>query len=159
MHKIEIAKLSWKKFGEIILQMAKEIQLDFDFNVIVGIGKSGTIPASILSKILKINEFYSIIVSHYDDEKPPKKVYKKPQIMFSSLGSIKGKKVLVVDDFVHTGATLKMVLQKVVDAGAKEVKSAVVGLRSNTSFRPEYFGMIFKGCLWFPWDAPLHKSL
>lgn len=158
MQKIEIAKLSWKKFGEIVLQIAKEIQLDFDVNVIVGVGKSGIIPASILAKKLKINEFYSIIVSLYDEEKPPTKLYLRPQIMFSSLGSLEGKKVLVVDDFVHTGATLKMVLEKVFNAGAKEVRSAVVGLRLNAAYRPEYYGVSFKGCLWFPWDVPLHKS-
>jgi len=158
IQKIEIAKLSWKKFGEITLRMAKEIQLAFDLDVIVGVGKSGIIPASILAKRLKINEFYSIIVSLYNEEKPPRKLYQRPQIMFSSLGSLEGKKVLVVDDFVHTGATLKMVLQKVVNAGTKEVRSAVVGLRLNASYRPEYFGMTFKGCLWFPWDVPRHNS-
>ena len=124
MQKTEIVKLSWKKFGEIILRMTKEIQVDFELNVIVGVGKSGIIPASILAKRLGIIEFYSIVVSLYNEEKPPRKLYQEPQIMFSSLGSLEGKKVLVVDDFAHTGATLKKVLQKVANAGAKEVISA-----------------------------------
>jgi hypoxanthine phosphoribosyltransferase len=158
MQKREIAKLSWEKFGEIILQMAKEIQLAFDLTVIVGIGKSGIIPASILAKRLNIDEFYSIIVRFYNEEKPPRKLYQKPQIMFSSIDSLEGKNVLVVDDFVHTGATLKMVLEKVANVGAKEVRSAVVGLRLDASYRPDYFGMTFKGCLWFPWDVPVHNS-
>lgn len=158
MQKREIAKLSWEKFGEIILQMAKEIQLAFDLTVIVGIGKSGIIPASILAKRLNIDEFYSIIVRFYNEEKPPRKLYQRPQIMFSSVDSLEGKNVLVVDDFVHTGATLKMVLEKVANVGAKEVRSAVVGLRLDASYRPDYFGMTFKGCLWFPWDVPVHNS-
>jgi len=138
--------------------MANEIQLAFDLNVIVGIGKSGIIPASILAKRLKINAFYSIIVSLYNEEKPPRKLYQNPKILFSSLDSLEGKKVLVVDDFVHTGATLQMVLHKVANSGAKEVQSAVVGLRLDASYRPEYFGMTFKGCLWFPWDVRHHNS-
>ncbi|MCK5402763.1 hypothetical protein KAI60_01495 [Candidatus Bathyarchaeota archaeon] len=158
MQKKDIVQLSWKRFGEIILQMAKEIQFNFDLNVIIGVGKSGIIPAAILAKKLKINEFYSIVVSLYNEEKPPRKLYQKPQIMFSNLGSLKGKNVLVVDDFVNTGATLKMVLQKVNNAGAKDVMSAVVGLRRDASYQPEYFGMVFKGCLWFPWDVSPHKS-
>lgn len=156
MHNTEIAKLSWEKFGQIILRMAKEIQADFKFTAIVGIGKSGIIPASILAKRLKITAFYSIIVSLYNEEKPPRKLYQQPQILFSSLESLDGKNVLVVDDFVNTGATLKMVLQQVANVGAKEVRSAVVGLRLNASYRPDYFGLTFKGCLWFPWDVPLH---
>lgn len=156
MHNTEISKLSWEKFGQIILRMAKEIQADFKFTAIVGIGKSGIIPASILAKRLKITAFYSIIVSLYNEEKPPRKLYQHPQILFSSLESLEGKNVLVVDDFVNTGATLKMVLQQVANVGAKEVRSAVVGLRLNASYRPEYFGLTFKGCLWFPWDVPLH---
>ncbi|MHA2313671.1 MAG: phosphoribosyltransferase [Candidatus Hermodarchaeia archaeon] len=158
MHNTEIAKLSWEKFGQIILQMAKEIQTDFKFTVIVGIGKSGNIPASILAKRLKINAFYSIIVSLYNEEKPPRQIYQQPQILFSSIEALKGKNVLIVDDFVNTGATLKMVLQQVANVGAKEVRSAVVGLRLDASYKPEYFGMTFKGCLWFPWDIPPHTS-
>jgi xanthine phosphoribosyltransferase len=158
VHNTKIEKLSWEKFGQIILRLAKEIQEDFKFTVIVGVGKSGMIPASILAKRLKITAFYSMIVSLYNEEKPPRKLYQQPQILFSSVESLAGKNVLIVDDFVNTGATLKMVLHQVANAGAKDVRSAVVGLRHSASYRPEYFGMTFKGCLWFPWDTLNHTS-
>jgi xanthine phosphoribosyltransferase len=157
MEKREIEKLSWKQFGEILLRLANEIQLTFDLDVIIGVGKSGIIPASILAKRMNVDEFYSIIVQLYNEEKPPRKLYQRPHIIFSSISSLDGKKVLIVDDFVNTGATLKMVLQKATDAGAKEVRTAVVGLRFDAIYKPDYSGMSFKGCLWFPWDVPLQN--
>ena len=153
MQKREIEKLNWTQFGEIILQLAKEINSTFKFNVIIGVGKSGNIPATILAKRMKIEEFYSLIVSLYNEEKPPRKLYHKPRILFSSLGSLEGKKVLIVDDFVNTGATLKTVVQQVIKAGAKEVRTAVIGLKLDAAHTPDYYGMKFKGCLWFPWDT------
>ena len=159
MQNTEIVKLSWKQFGQIISRMEKEIHASFNLNVIVGVGKSGIIPAAILAKRLGIIEVYSIVVSLYNEEKPPQRLYQGPQIMFSNLGSLEDKKVLVVDDFVHTGATLKKVLQKVSNVGAEEVRSAVVGLRLNASYSPDYCGMTFKGCIWFPWDSSFHKNL
>ena len=155
MQKREIEKLSWEQFGDILLRLANKIQFAFESNVIIGVGKSGNIPASILAKKLNINEFYSLIVQLYNNEKPPQKLYQRPQIMSSNIGSLEGKKVLIVDDFVNTGATLKTVLEKVFNAGAKEVKTAVVGLKLDATYKPDYYGMIFKGCLWFPWDTPL----
>ena len=152
MENIKISKMAWNEFGDIILRMAKEIQADYELDVIVGIGKSGTIPASIIAKKLGILEFYSIVVSLYGEGKPPKMLHQTPCVKFDNIRSLEGKKVLVVDDFVHTGATLKKVIRKITHAGAKEVRTAVVGFRLDASYSPEYVGTTFEGCLRFPWD-------
>lgn len=152
MENIKISKMTWNEFGDIILRLAKEIQADYELDVIVGIGKSGTIPASILAEKLGVLEFYSIVVSLYDNRKPPKMIYDEPSVKFDNIRTLEGKKVLIVDDFVHTGATLEKVMGKVTHAGAKEVRAAVVGFRSDASYSPEYIGTTFEGCLRFPWD-------
>ena len=97
-------------------------------------------------------------MSLYDDGKPPKRIYLEPQVMFSSISSLKSKNVLVVDDFIHTGDTLKKVIDKVYLAGAKEVRSAVVGFRINALYSPEYVGTTFKDCLRFPWDIAQEET-
>jgi xanthine phosphoribosyltransferase len=153
MDRIKIAQLTWDEFGAIVLQMAEEIQADYGLDAIVGIGKSGIIPAAILAKRLGVPEFHSIVVSLYNEGKPPLKMYRTPRIKFNSVRSLEGKKVLVVDDFIHTGATLETVIEKVSQAGADEVRTAVVGLKLDTSNPPDFIGTTFNGCLRFPWDT------
>lgn len=151
---VRISRLSWSEFGNIVMVMSKAISAKFDPDVVVGIGRSGLIPASILVKKLGTSEFYTIIMSLYSEGKPPHRLGKEPNVLFDNVGSLTTKKVLVVDDFARTGDTIKKVMKRIFDSDAKEVRSAVVGLRQDSSYKPDFFGTKFEGCLIFPWDSP-----
>lgn len=150
-----ITRLNWSEFGKIVMTMAKDIGEKYDPDVIIGIGRSGLIPASILVKKLGTSEFYTIIMSLYSEGKPPHRLDEEPRVLFDNIGSLNGKKVLVTDDFARTGDTIKKVTGRVLAKEAKEVKSAVVGLRQDASYKPDFVGTAFEGCLIFPWDSPL----
>ena len=152
---VKITRLNWDEFGNIVMAMAKEVSEKFKPNVIIGIGRSGLIPASILVKILGTSEFYTIITSLYSEGKPPHRLGKEPNVLFENVGSLSGKKVLIVDDFARTGDTINSVIKRIIESNAKEVKSAVVGLRQDSSYKPDFIGTIFEGCLVFPWDSPI----
>ena len=149
-----ITRLNWSEFGKIVMTMAKYIGEKYDPDVIIGIGRSGLIPASILVKKLGTSEFYTIIMSLYSEGKPPHRLDEEPRVLFDNIGSLTGKKVLVIDDFARTGDTIKKVTGIVREREAKEVKSAVVGLRQDASYKPGFVGTTFEGCLIFPWDSP-----
>lgn len=149
-----ITRLNWSEFGKIVMTMAKDIGEKYDPDVIIGIGRSGLIPASILVKKLGTSEFYTIIMSLYSEGKPPHRLGEEPRVLFDNIGSLTGKKVLVIDDFARTGDTIKKVTGRVREREAKEVKSAVVGLRQDASYKPDFVGTTFEGCLIFPWDSP-----
>jgi hypoxanthine phosphoribosyltransferase len=150
---IEITKLGWSEFGNIVMDMAKNVSEDYNPDVVVGIGRSGLIPASIIVKQLRTSEFYTIIMSLYSEGKPPHRLGKEPSVLFDNVGKLTGKKVLVVDDFARTGDTIKNVITRIFKNEAKEVKSAVVGLRQDSPYKPDFVGTNFKGCLIFPWDS------
>lgn len=150
----EITRLNWDEFGNIVMSMAKNVIGKFKPDVIIGVGRSGLIPASILVKILGISEFYTIIMRLYSEGKPPHRLGKDPSILFDNVGSLTGKKVLIVDDFARTGDTIKTVKKRISESKSDEVKSAVVGLRRDSSYKPDFIGTIFEGCLIFPWDSP-----
>lgn len=151
----KITRLNWDEFGNIVMVMAKDVIEKYDPEVIIGIGRSGLIPASILVKILGAIEFYTIIMSLYSEGKPPHRLGKEPNVLFENVGSLSGKKVLIVDDFARTGDTINSVIKRIIESNAKEVKSAVVGLRQDSSYKPDFIGTIFEGCLVFPWDSPI----
>ena len=58
--------------------------------------------------------------------------------------------VLLIDDICDTGRTLKAVVQALLDAGACEVRSAVLIKRvlTDETYEPDYVGFRFEGADW-----------
>lgn len=149
---MSLLRIDWARFIELVTEVAEKVRLEYGVDVVVGVGKSGLIPAAIVARKLGVAEFYSVSVRFYDDGKPPKKILGRPRITYQSVGDLSGKRVLVVDDFSRSGLTLFKVKKLLVGKGAEEVKTAVVVLRGDTKTEPDYYGVRFKGCVIFPWD-------
>lgn len=64
---------------------------------------------------------------------------------------ISAKKVLVVDDFINTGKTMKKTLSYVV---AEETKTCALLMLQNSEFVPDYLGEYVPENIWviFPWN-------
>jgi len=147
-----LEKLSWDRFGGLATDLAERIRREYEVDAVVGVGKSGAIPAAVIAKILGVAEFYLVSVEFYGEGKPPRKLLEKPEVVHSSLGDLRGKRILVVDDFARTGSTLKSVLSILREKGVYEVRVAVIALREDAKMKPDYYAMEFKGCVIFPWD-------
>lgn len=152
VHKVSLERLSWERFGSLAIDLAEKIGREYAANVVVGVGKSGVIPAAIIAKVLGVAEFYSVTVKFYDEGKPPERLLEEPEIVYHNVGDLRGKRVLVVDDFFRTGSTLDSVLKVMREKGADEVRVAVIALREDAKTRPDYYAMKFKDCVMFPWD-------
>jgi hypoxanthine phosphoribosyltransferase len=149
---MSLESIDWDKFYELVSKLAENVRENYKVDAIVGIARSGAIPAAILAKIFNINKFYTVRVSFYDEEKPPVRIFREPKILNSNLGNLSGMNVLIVDDFIHTGSTLEVVKKESRLRGAKEVRAAIVAVREDVKTKPEYYAMIFSGCVLFPWD-------
>lgn len=150
---MSIDSLDWNRFGGLVLELYRQIEGAYKVDVIVGVGKSGLIPAAILAKKLGVDEYHAITVKFYDEGKPPQRLFEEPRISHIEIGSMGGKNVLVVDDFAHTGSTLRKVVNALKERGATDVRSAVVALRKDAKLMPNYYAMKFTGCVIFPWDT------
>jgi len=150
---LSLMKIDWNKFDELVTEVAERVRSEYEVDVVVGVGRSGLIPAAIVARRLGVAEFYSVGVRFYDDGKPPKRLMEKPEIIHHDVGDLKGKRVLVVDDFSRTGATLNGVMKVLKKKGAKEVKTVVVVLREDAAMKPDYYAIRFSGCVAFPWDT------
>jgi hypoxanthine phosphoribosyltransferase len=153
---VVLKRISWNEFGKIVSDLSKKIESEDCFDVIVGVGGSGSIPASILVKLLRVEYFFTIKIQFYDEDKPPKKIYDRPRISSQNLPNLERKRVLIVDDFTRSGSTMNAALKAIRSKDAEEVKSAVIAVRKDARIKPDYFGMVFDDCVIFPWDLEQH---
>jgi len=149
---MKLKRISWSELTSILKAMAMKLK-DHEIDAVIGVGVSGLVPAIMLRKLLGVDEFYVITVKHYSDEKPPKMIARHPiLIQTPDISVIRGKRVLVVDDFTNTGETLKLVKEFLVKSGALEVITAVVVKRGSRA-DVDVYGVQVDYCVLFPWES------
>ena len=74
---------------------------------------------------------------------------RKPKISSDIKIDIFNKKILVVDDTIHTGATLDVALKYLIDKGVSEINIATLAYISER--KPDFF-ILPKGNYCFPWS-------
>lgn len=105
-------------------------------DLIVGVARGGLIPAGAIGYAIGVKAMGAINVEFYTDigqtlEEP---IILSPQL---DTDSLKGKKVLVVDDVADSGKTLDLVVNLLKET-ADEVRSAVIYTKPKTIFEPDF---------------------
>ena len=143
--------VSWHRTYQWARQLAIKIRATgFKPEVIVAIARGGYVPARILCDFLNIYKLASIRIVHYGAGGRKKKSAK----LASPLNvDVRGLRVLVVDDLIDTGLTLRIALEHIRSCGAAEVKSATLLYKKTADSEPDYY--IRKVIKWrwiiFPW--------
>ncbi|MEO5305052.1 MULTISPECIES: phosphoribosyltransferase [Corynebacterium] len=133
----ERENLTWEVFGEASRSLSQEIVDSGWFpDLIVGVARGGLIPAGAIGYAIGVKEMGAINVEFYTDigETLPEPILLNPQL---DTDSLKGKKVLVVDDVADSGKTLDLVVN-LLEQTASEVKSAVIYTKPTTIFEPDF---------------------
>ncbi len=123
--------VNWDYVDELCKRVAIDILRDrFSPDVIVALAKGGWFVGSILSDYLG-SELASLDV-------------RKGQ-------RIEGERVLVVDDFINTGSTMKKALEFI---HARDVRTAALLMLEDSEFIPHYLGEYMLNYAWviFPWN-------
>ncbi len=123
--------VSWDYVDRLCKRIAVDVLKDgFEPDLIVALAKGGWFVGSILSDYLG-SELVSLDI-------------RKGQ-------RIEGGKVLVVDDFINTGSTMRKALQLV---HAKDVRTASLLMLEDSDFIPNYLGEYMLNYAWviFPWN-------
>mgnify|MGYP000927615541 FL=1 len=144
--------LTWNDFAVMSRELAQKIA-DSGFNpeVLIGVARGGMIPAGALTYSLGVKLTDAINVEFYTDVEAtlPDPVLLAPML---DIDSIRGKRVLVVDDVVDSGRTLALVLELLTKFGA-EVRSAVIYEKPTTSVKPDFVWKSTSKWIVFPWSA------
>lgn len=140
-------EIGWAAFGELARVFAGRIMLKYRPNVIVGVAKGGVFVGGALAAVLGV-DFHPLRVERRsrDAGRGPKAPLELPDL--------RGKKVLVVDDVVRTGATLSKARALARKAGAKEVRTAVLVARPRGA-RPDFAAIETDQLVLFGWDYQL----
>lgn len=113
----DILEVDWSFFGELCRALALKVAREYDPEVILGIAKAGVIPAAIIATILR-RDFASITIARPADDADP-------ELMVGPPPSIRGRRVLVVDETCDSGDTLKLALHEVRGLRPADVRTAV----------------------------------
>ena len=140
-----VLEVDWAFFGEIARALALKVARDYDPEVVLGVAKAGVIPGAVVASILQ-REFSSMVVTRRSEGGAPVLVAGPPATM-------KGRRVLVVDETCDTGSTLKLALSEVRALKPKEVRTAVSF--KTGPYKPDYFAFETENFIILPWDREI----
>ena len=127
------------KSFEDVLQRFREIEFKEKFDMVIAIANGGIIPAAIINQRLNL-EFNLLKINLRDPNQKPK--FDTPQLLEPISFDFKNKTILLVEDRVKTGATVKLALTLLQDATI--VKTFAVNGDADYSLYNE-------SCFRFPW--------
>ena len=141
-----VLEVEWPFFGELSRALALKVARDYDPEVVVGIATAGVIPGATVAAILR-REFYSIAISRRFQATALRQT---PAVLGAAPHEVRDRRVLVVDETCDSGETMRMARAAIVNAGAKEVRTAV-SFRTGP-FEPDFIGIETESTIVLPWD-------
>ena len=128
-----------EKSFEEVLQRFNDITFNETFDIIVAIANGGIIPAAIINQ--RLNTGIELLkINLRDPHQIPK--YDSPKLVSPIDFDFKDKTILLVEDRIKTGATLRYALQLLNEA--KKIRTFAVNGKADYSLYDEE-------CFRFPW--------
>ncbi len=131
--------VSWEEYHQSIELLAQKIAASqWQFNQIICVARGGLRVGDILSRIFD-RPLGIIAASSYDEDRERGKLTIGPQIAMSTQQL--GDRVLLVDDLVDSGVTLKQVVAWLRDRHPKiqDLQTAVLWYKSCSIYIPDYY--------------------
>ena len=144
--------LTWETFGSACRELATAVVgSGFEPEILIAVARGGLLPGGALSYALGVKLTDAINVEFYTDvhETLPDPVLLAPLL---DTESIKGHRLLVVDDVADSGRTLALVLDLLREHGA-ECRSAVLYCKSASEVAPDFVWRETDQWIVFPWSA------
>lgn len=125
-------------------------------DLVIAIGRGGYIPARILCDLLSLPRLTSVKVEHWGT---PAEMEDQAVIRYPLCITIRGEKVLIVDDVTDTGDSMAVVVEYVKGLGPSELKTAVLQHKEVSGFLPDYFAEVCPTWQWIVYPWALHEDL
>jgi xanthine phosphoribosyltransferase len=141
--------VTWDQFHRDSRALAWRLAALGPFDAVVAIARGGLVPAAIVARELNIRIVESVAVKSYDHQsKGDVRVLKPISAEILAMGK-NGKKVLLVDDLVDTGATARAVRDMLPGAHFATVYAKPMGREMVDTFITEVSQDTW---IFFPWD-------
>jgi xanthine phosphoribosyltransferase len=145
--------VSWDQFHRDARALAWRLADAGPFEAMVCITRGGLVPAAIVARELGIRLIETVCVSSYNHT-----AQAEPQLLKSvasavaAIGGGRGKGVLIVDDLVDTGKTMRIVRELLPEAHVATVYAKPLGRPMVDTFITEVSQDTW---IFFPWDTGL----
>ena len=143
-----VLEVDWPFFGELCRALALRVAREYQPEIVLGIAKAGVIPGVVVASILQC-DFTSMVVTRKDADSQPILVSGPPP-------SIKGRRVLVVDETCDTGSTMKLALNEVRALQPAEARSAVSFKTGD--YAPDFHAFETDNFIILPWDREIIQN-
>ncbi len=129
-----------------------------DIEAIVGISRSGLVPAVMLSHRIGVRALSAIHIARTLSDEI--NAAKRDPVWHGLLDTpaLAGRKVLVVDDIVGKGLTMRMAVAALRQIAASTLTAALVVNKANLADTPvasvvDHYGCVVHGWTIFPWEG------
>jgi uncharacterized protein len=156
MEKTADLNLTWKEIDQLVELLARQLR-HTTFDVVLGVARSGLVPAVILSHVLGVRDFAACDIkrTRSDEVDAPKLTPVLRGIL--NEGLLKDRNVLLVDDIVGAGLTMKMACNLLGPLCKSLTTCALVVNRANLrGVDPRdivhHHACVVHGWITFPWE-------
>ena len=140
-----VLEVDWPFFGELCRALALRVAREYEPEIVLGVAKAGVIPGVVVASILQ-TEFSSMAVTRQEEGAQPVLVSGPPP-------TIRGRRVLIVDETCDTGSTLKLALSEVRALRPAEVRTAVSF--KTGEYSPDFHAFETDSFIILPWDREI----
>jgi len=153
----KIIALSWEYIEDACLNIAHQIKQDeFLPDLILPVLWGGAIPSRILIDMMNWPRTicYPITARSYCSMKQAQSLFVDINLNFN-MEDPQNKKVLIIEEIIDTGNTMKYTISKLIESGFKEnnIEVASIAYRSSCQRIPDYWHIEVKNeWVVFPWD-------
>lgn len=130
-----------KTFDEV-MERFRTIPFEEEFDILVAIANGGIIPAAIINQRLQ-KEIHLLKINLRDEYQHPK--YDQPQLLAPIDFDFKGKSILLIDDRIKTGSTIRL---------AKELLKEASRIKTFAVNGAADYALFDESCFRFPWCFP-----
>jgi hypoxanthine phosphoribosyltransferase len=140
-----VMEVDWMLFGELCRALALRVAHEYQPEVILGVAKAGVIPGVVVASIMQC-DFASMVVTRTEADADPILVTGPPS-------TIRGRRVLIVDETCNTGSTMRLALSEVNALKPSQVKTAVSF--KTGKYAPDYHAFETGSFIILPWDREI----
>ena len=140
-----VLEVDWPFFGELCRALARRVAREYEPEIVLGVAKAGVIPGVVVASILQ-TEFSSMAVTRQEEGAQPVLISGPPP-------SIRGRRVLIVDETCNTGSTMKLALSEVRALRPAEVRTAVSF--KTGEYSPDFHAFETDSFIILPWDREI----
>jgi hypothetical protein len=139
---------SWDHFHTLVGEIKKQVSTKP--NIIVSIGKGGSIPGVILAEMFDCNNLNLGLKSYKGQTRGNIHEY-QPIICFDGLRDLN---ILIVDDIADSGETFEYAVGKFKGNGCERVETASVFYKPCSKFKPDSYAEEVEETTWIvqPWE-------